>query len=232
LKNTPRTALDDCWNRIGIHGDRSCPALPPHIHCRNCAIFSAAARTLLDVPAPADSRQTATEHFARPAAAEAGHSAGAEMQSVIIFRLHTDWYAIPTAVCLEIAAVRPIHSLPHRRDATVLGVVNVNGGLLACISLAVIVGATLRPEASPTPSRRRAAVPRLLVARRAADAVVFPVDEVQGMTRFRTRDLLDVPATLAQARASYTRALLPLGARSAGLLDEKLLFSAVERSLA
>jgi chemotaxis signal transduction protein len=233
VQSPSRTAaLNDCWNHIGVHGDRSCPELPPHIHCRNCPVFSAAARALLDVPAPADSKQIATEHFARPAEVEAGHSVGAEMQSVIVFRLRAEWYAIHTSACLEIAAVRPIHSLPHRRDATVLGIVNVHGGLLACISLAVIVGASASPEATPTQSRRRAAVPRLLVARRAAATVVFPVDEVQGMTRFRARDLQDVPATATHARASYTRALLPLGDRSAGLLDEQLLFSAVERALA
>lgn len=35
-------------NRIGIHGDRSCPLLEEHIHCRNCAVYSAAATRLLD----------------------------------------------------------------------------------------------------------------------------------------------------------------------------------------
>jgi chemotaxis signal transduction protein len=232
VNNTSRIALNDCWNRIGVHGDRSCPELPPHIHCRNCPAFSAAARIILDVPAPADSRQVATEHFARPAEAEVGHSPGDQMQSVMVFRLRAEWYAIHTAVCQEIAAVRPIHSLPHRRDAAVLGVVNVHGGLLACVSLAAILGATARTEATPTQSRRRAAVPRMLVARRAAAAVVFPVDEVEGFARFRARDLRDVPATVAHARASYTRALVPLGDRLAGLLDVQLLFSAVERALA
>jgi chemotaxis signal transduction protein len=232
LKNTTRNALNDCWNHIGVHGDRSCPELPPHIHCRNCPVFSAAARTLLDVPAQADSQQIATGHFALPSDTEAGDSAVAAMQSVIVFRLCTEWYAIRTEVCLEIAAIRPIHSLPHRRDATVLGVVNVHGGLLACLSLAVIVGATAIPKASPPPAPRRDSVPRLLVARCAKAAVVFPVDEVRGMTRFRTRDLKDVPGTVSHARASFTRALLPLGLGSAGLLDEQLLFTAVERALA
>jgi chemotaxis-related protein WspD len=232
LKNTPQTALDDCWNRIGVRGDRSCAELVCHIHCRNCPVFSAAARTLLDVPAPAGLRQIATEHFARPAQAEPGHVAGADMQSAIVFRLRAEWYAIRTTVFQEIADLRPIHSLPHRRNAAVLGVVNVRGGLLVCISLAAILGATAQPEVIPTQSARRAAVPRLLVARGASGAVVFPVDEVQGMERFRARELKDVPATVAQAQANYTRALLPLGDRTVGLLDEQRLFYTVERALA
>jgi chemotaxis-related protein WspD len=231
VKDTPQIALDDCWNRIGVRGDRSCAELRRHIHCRNCPVFSAAARTRLDVPAPAAFRQIATEHFARPAQAEAGYAVSADTQSVIVFRLRAEWYAIRTAVCLEIADLRPIHSLPHRRDGAVLGVANVRGGLLVCVSLAFILGVTTQPEAAPTQSRR-AAVPRLLVTRGSAGAVVFPVDEVQGMERFRARDLKDVPATVARARATYTQALMPLGDRTVGLLDEQLLFYTVERALA
>ncbi len=182
------------------------------------------------MPAPLGSLQAATEHFARPALVEAGHTQGADVQSVIVFRLSAEWYAIRTAACLEIADVRPIHSLPHRRDAAVLGVVNVRGGLLVCISLAVILGATAGPEAPLT--RRRAAVPRLLVARGAAGAVVFPVDEVDGVERFRARDLKEVPATIAHARASHTEALMPLTERSVGLLDEQRLLETVARTLA
>ncbi len=232
LQSPSRTALSDCWNRIGVHGDRSCPELPPHIHCRNCPVFSAAARTLLDVPALAESRQIATEHFARPAEADAGHAVGAEVLSVIVFRVGAEWYAIRTAMCVEIAAVRPIHSLPHRRDATVVGVVNVHGGLMVCISLAGILGGAALPKATPTQARRCVAVPRLLVARRAGGAVVFPVDEVQGMERFLNRDLKGVPATIGRARVPYTQALLARHDGSVGLLDEQLLFSAVERALA
>jgi chemotaxis-related protein WspD len=231
VQDTPQVALDDCWNRIGVRGDRSCAELRRHIHCRNCPVFSAAARARLDVPAPAGFRQTATEHFARPAQAEAGYAVSADTQSVIVFRLRAEWYAIRTAVCLEIADLRPIHSLPHRRDGAVLGVANVRGGLLVCVSLAFILGVTAQPEAAPAQSRR-AAVPRLLVTRGSAGAVVFPVDEVQGMERFRARDLKDIPATVARARATYTQALMPLGDRTVGLLDEQLLFYTVERALA
>jgi chemotaxis-related protein WspD len=71
-----------------------------------------------------------------------------------------------------------------------------------------------------------------LVARGTAGAVVFPVDEVQGMERVRARDLKEVPATVARAQATYTRALMALGDRTVGLLDEQLLFYTVERALA
>ena len=43
---------DDCWNKIGISGDQSCPELKTFIHCRNCPVFAAAARTFFDRAAP------------------------------------------------------------------------------------------------------------------------------------------------------------------------------------
>ena len=30
----------DCWNRIGVNGDRSCPELTSFVHCRNCPVFA------------------------------------------------------------------------------------------------------------------------------------------------------------------------------------------------
>jgi chemotaxis-related protein WspD len=232
VQNTSQAVLDDCWNRIGVHGDRSCTELKRHIHCRNCPVFAAAARALLDVPAPAGSKQIATEHFARPEQADPEYAVSADMESVIVFRLGAEWHAIRTAACLEITDLRPIHSLPHRRNGAVLGVANVRGALLVCISLARILGVTALPDPTPTQSRRRAAVPRLLVARGTGGTVVFPVDEVQGMERFRARDLKDVPATVAQAKAAYTRGLIPLNDKRVGLLDEQRLFHAVKQALA
>lgn len=39
---------DDCWNQIGVEGDRSCPQLKTAIHCRNCSVYSLAGRSLLE----------------------------------------------------------------------------------------------------------------------------------------------------------------------------------------
>jgi chemotaxis-related protein WspD len=221
-----------CWNRIGVHGDRSCAELEQHIHCRNCPVFANAARALLDVPSPAGCSRIATEHFARPAQAVPEYAVGADTESVIVFRLQAEWHAIRMAACLEIVECRPIHSLPHRRNDAVLGVANVGGTLLVCVSLALILGVTPRPDPSPAQSRRHAAVPRLLVARGTGGTVAFSVDEVQGTERFRTRDLKGVPATIAQAKAARTQALIALGDKTVGLLDEQLLFRAVEQALA
>ena len=46
------TAGLDCWNSIGIAGDRSCRELEAHIHCRNCPVFASAAEEFLHRVAP------------------------------------------------------------------------------------------------------------------------------------------------------------------------------------
>ena len=48
-----RAGLNDCWNKIGVRGDGSCPELERHAHCRNCPVYSAAAAQLLDAELPA-----------------------------------------------------------------------------------------------------------------------------------------------------------------------------------
>ena len=43
---TPLIVIDageQCWNRIGVRGDRSCPELVQYTHCNNCPVFAAEA---------------------------------------------------------------------------------------------------------------------------------------------------------------------------------------------
>src|SRR5262245_53190282 len=128
-------AIDDCWNRIGVRGDKSCAELPRHIHCRNCPVYSHAARSLLDANSPPDYVEFWTEQLARPV-----EQTQSDAQSLIVFRLGDECLALPTKVCVEVAELRPIHSLPHRRNQSVLGLVNVRGELLPCVSMAAILG--------------------------------------------------------------------------------------------
>jgi chemotaxis-related protein WspD len=220
-----RPAVEDCWNRIGVRGDQSCIELGQHLHCRNCPVYAASARTLLDAPLPPDYSDFWTKHFARPSGL-----VQTALHSVIIFRVGAEWLALPTLLCAEVAHRRPIHPLPHRRSGAVLGVTNVRGELLVCLSLAAILG--LDVSARLVQEQRGVDVERFLVIGRGADAVVFPVDAVRRMHRFGSSELTELPATVSRAQAAYTSAILSWDGRTAGVLDGKLLLCAVERSLA
>lgn len=222
--SAPTRTIQDCWNRIGVRGDRSCPELKRHVHCRNCPVYSAAATRLLDGELSADYIAAWTAHFAEEKAVD---ELGTD--SIVIFRIGSEWLALPTRVFVEVADVRAVHSLPHRRSAVILGLTNVRGELLICVSLGTALGLETVAE---KPDQRRTVHKRLLVIQSEACRLVFPVDEVCGVQRFHASELGEVPATVAGAAATYTKAILPWKGKSVGCLDEQLLFYTLNRSLA
>jgi chemotaxis-related protein WspD len=219
-----RAIINDCWNRIGVHGDGSCPELKQHIHCRNCPVYSAAAADLLDGDPPANYLAEWTSHFAEPKRTEE-----IATWSVVIFRVGAEWLALPTSVVMEVANLVPVHSLPHRQNDAVLGLASVRGELLVCVSLGQIVG--VEPPLAASRERRSTVYQRLLVLRREDVRVVCPVDEVHGIHRVLLEELKDLPITVAKAAVTYSTALLSWHEQSVGILDDQLLFYSLKRSL-
>ncbi|WP_228533401.1 chemotaxis protein CheW [Pseudomonas sp. UFMG81] len=204
--------IDDCWNRIGVHGNKQCPVLERHIHCRNCEVYAAAATTLLDRYA-----QVLDEPLALAAVEE-----GAVGRSLLLFRLGEEWLALATACLAEIAPLQAVHSLPHQRSRVLLGVANVRGALVPCLSLAEL----LNVPGESTSERGGRVMPRMLILAAEGGPVVVPVDEIDGIHR------LD-PAQMQDGRdaAHFTAAVLQWRDRSVRVLDEQHLLQAVKRSL-
>lgn len=215
--------MNDCWNLIGVRGDRSCPELRVHLHCRNCPVYSAGALGLLDTDAPAGYVAEQTQHFAKPKSAT-----GLAMQAVVIFRIGAEWLALPAPCVKEVAERLPIHSLPHRQSGVILGVASVRGELLACLSLSRVLGL----DESTAETQSLLVHRRLLVLRHEQVRVVCPVDEVHSFYKFHPQDLDDVPATVSRAAATYTKKLLAWNGHSVGVLDAELLFHTLKRSAA
>ena len=214
--------IDTCWQRIGVYGDGTCPELPKFIHCRNCAVYSHAAHHLLDRPLPEASRREWTVHFAR----EEKRAPPAKL-SAVVFRLQSEWLALPSEAFQEIAERRRIHSLPHRRQGIVLGLVNIRGELLICVALGRLLGLE-QVSALPAP---RAAYDRLLVASWEGTRLVFPADEVKGIHRFQAQDLREPPATVTKSTANFAPGIFLWQQKPVGYLDLGLLFGALNRSL-
>lgn len=213
--------VDDCWRRIGVRGDGSCPLLHTHIHCRNCPTYSQAAKALLDA-------QAMTGLPAAPADREPDAEPSGTGLSCLVFRVGEEWLALPTEAVGEVTAPCPVHSLPHRRDAAVLGLASVRGSLLACLSLARLFGMEAEPDAKAGLRQGQ----RFLVLGRGRGAIALPVDEVSGVCRLRGSALQPLPATLARASTRYSQALFDDQGRSVGLLDAALVRQALTRSLA
>lgn len=218
---TGRPQINDCWNKIGVHGDGSCPELVAHAHCRNCPVYSAAALRLLDRELPPQYVKDWTEHFAK-----ANEVAERNTHSALIFRVGADWLALSTEVLDEVAELRPVRPLPHRRNGIVLGLANVRGELIICVSLGKLLG--LADGSAAEPSARG----RLVVVHHEGRRMAFPADEVQRTTRYRPQELGTVPATIARAAANYTKGILAWHDRLVACLDEDVLIRSLNRSVA
>ncbi len=216
--------VSDCWNRIGVRGDLSCQELKQHAHCRNCPIYSAAGVALLDRELTPEYREERSIHFARAEEVEA-----LETRSAFIFRIGVEWFALPASILDEVSDLRVIHSLPHRRNGIVVGLVDVRGELLICVSLGRMLGLEGSPAATPVEASK--ARPRLVVIRHDGGRTAFTADEVRGFQRYHPSKLKAVPITIAKGSSRYTNAILPWEDKAVGHLDEALVIHALNRSI-
>lgn len=145
-------------------------------------------------------------------------------QSVVIFRIGSEWLALPTSVIQEVADPHTLHSIPHRSGGVLLGLVCIRGELLLCASL----GALLSVE--KIGRGRGANDERLLVVNQKTNRLAFPVNEVYGVHRYHPRELTDVPDTLSGIAVTYTTGLLPWQNKMVGCLDSDLLFYTLDKS--
>jgi chemotaxis-related protein WspD len=250
LANLP-IAAGDCWNRIGIAGDRSCPELETHIHCRNCPVFASAARTFFDRPAPQHYLAEWTQWLAgspETVSLEAGASTALsdrDLVSVLIFRLGQEWMAFPTQAIAEVTVPRPIHRIPHRSNVILTGLVNLRGQLQLCISLHGLLGLE-SPQSSPsqfhsresgTETEKTAAIgsnptasSRLIVLRNRerSESWIFAAEEVLGVHRLPRSQMRSVSSTLANPEVSFSQAFLSWEDRSVSFLDEQRVFAALQ----
>jgi chemotaxis-related protein WspD len=211
----------DCWNRIGVWGDRSCPELIPAVHCHNCPVFAAASRRFLDNAPPPGYLEEWTERLITPIEEEA-----TDLQSVLIFRLREEWLALRVEVLLEVTTVRPVHRVPHRMGL-LAGLVNIRGELHLCVHLAQLLGANGKAVqvGSVTPhTEDQRGQSRMIVVEHDGDRWVFPVDEVDQVYRLSKAELAGTPATLARSANRLTESVFTRQERSIGLLQGARLF--------
>jgi chemotaxis-related protein WspD len=207
----------NCWQRIGVYGDQSCPELAVHTHCRNCPVFAAAGRRLFDRPPPPGYVAEWTARVAEPDPPPDG-----DTLPVVLFRVGPEWLALDVGHAVEVAPHRPVRRLPHHPpDGLVAGLVNIRGELHLAVSLARLLGLDAAPAGDP--ARRR-----LLVAAGAGGRWVFPADEVQGVRHVRRADRRPPPDTVTAATA-FTGGVFAWDGRAVGHLDAGRLFAELAR---
>lgn len=212
------TALDHCWRRIGVYGgDQSCPMLMDTLHCRNCPVFSDAARTLFD----RESEAEPAEDWHREMASEDG------LRPALVFRLGQQWLGLPPALVAEVAARQPIRRLAHRTTGRLEGVVNVRGELHLCVSLGELLGLGMRSDAGESA--------RMVLVRDDRDSrgqvLAFRCEEVLGLQHFPNNSLEPAPDTLPEPLRECVEALFPTQTGHVAMLKGEAVLELLEQAL-
>ncbi|MFM7150786.1 MAG: chemotaxis protein CheW [Gemmataceae bacterium] len=215
---TTSSGVADCWNQIGIRGDRSCPELERYVHCHNCPVYSHAGRRFLDAPSPHGYLEEWTKRLTQPIEESSGVAG-----SVVIFRLAEEWLALSVQVLVEVTSVRPIHRVPHRRGL-LAGLVNIRGELYLCVHLDQLLGLRRGEESHIGKDGSAKNINRFLVVHREGDRWVLPVEEVDQVQRFSHHELVQVPATVSRSLAHLSQGVFHWHGRAVGMLDAERLF--------
>ncbi|MDF5725126.1 MAG: chemotaxis protein CheW [Rhizonema sp. PD37] len=228
-------AVNDCWNKIGVEGDRTCPELKTVIHCRNCPVYSTVGRSLLERETPLDYLQEWTNILANTpldnleSQTNGAIVRSAETISVMIFRLGGEWLALPVRLLQEVTNPCVMHTLPHRSNELLLGLVNIRGEILMCISLGSLLDLENTTALSHPPSSFVSK--RMVVVANEQDRWVFTVDEVAGVHRFQLSELQATPVVISKATEAYTKGVISWRGQKVNYLDSDLLFYTLNRRI-
>ncbi|MCP4700200.1 MAG: purine-binding chemotaxis protein CheW [Gammaproteobacteria bacterium] len=209
-----------CWKRTGVWGQETprCPKLAEVFHCRNCEVFIQAGRSLLEREIP----EGYSEEWSKVLAVEKEEERF-DTISVLIFRIGGEWLALPTKLFAEIIPLQPAHSLPHRNNPVLIGVVNVHGEIHLCVSLMKLLG--LPAE------RREEDHEQMMVVNRDGEQWVFPVDEIHRVYRLHPNALQNAPVTVSKCTSAYTKGIFKWKDKSVAFLDADLLLYQLTRSV-
>ncbi|WP_243146597.1 chemotaxis protein CheW [Scytonema sp. UIC 10036] len=230
MEGVPNSKVLNCWNQIGIAGDRSCPELKTYIRCQNCPVYSLAGRSLLEREAPQAYIDEWTNLISQEKSLEVGNRiVSIETITVGIFRVGQEWLALSTQLIKEVMPRSTIHTLPHRSNNIFLGLVNLRGEVQICISLQEFLGI----ENSDGDRQKTSPViyERMVVVEKFGNRWVFPVDEIYGMHRIHAMELGNVPATLSKMPENYTQGLFNWKNQKVSYLDDELLFYALSKKV-
>ncbi|MFM7228649.1 MAG: chemotaxis protein CheW [Cyanobacteriota bacterium] len=214
--------MNDCWNRIGVSGDRSCSTLAEVVHCRNCVVYARAGRSLLERQPPADYLAGWTAVLAEDTA-EQRVVVGQQALALMVFRIDREILALPLHLLQEVTAPVAIHTVPYRSNDCFLGLVNIRGELLLAASLRPLLD--LPPAAGPLPSGSRMAVTAT-----GHGQWVIPIDEVLGI-HLCGQDELQSPPVVHTVAGALTRSLFAWQGRRVALVDGPRLLQALGRQV-
>jgi chemotaxis-related protein WspD len=233
-KTSVEKPMDECWQKIGVWSkEKRCPVLREVIHCRNCEVFIQSGRRLLDQDLPDAYR----EEWAGIMSSEKEEEQFQTI-SLALFRVETEWLALRTQVLSEVIDPESLkrHTLPHRKNRILTGIINVRGEIQLCVSIRELLG--IETSGGSGTSKAGSGKPadktryqRMMVIHGDDGKWVFPVSEIVGIHRIQTTAFRNVPVTVAKAQSTFTKGIFKWEGRYVAFLDDELLIYSLTRSV-
>lgn len=208
------TNKQSCWRQIGVWGAvlPRCEHLAEVIHCRNCAVFIEAGRSVFERRVPANYRSHWSTRLLKEDIREAKGA-----RSAFVFRVANEWFSLPANAVDTIAEHKSIHRLPHVNNKLIAGLANISGELLVCYSLDAILG--LRKHDKDGTKTQTKSFRRFMVTKAGGCRYVFSVDEVRGMSRYDPATLKQPPATISDTSRKYIVGTFELDSQEITAID-------------
>lgn len=215
--------INDCWNRIGVWSSATdrCHVLQDVIHCQNCNVYSNAGRTLLNRPYTDEFINEWSRIYQQKKDIEEKYD-----HSVIVFRVGDEWYGLSTGLFREVAEMRQIHSIPHRRNRVLRGIVNLRGELEICVSLGNLFHLS---KGTKKTEKGKISYERLIMIEKNHERYVFPVSEVAGIQHFNHNHVNRAPSTINMGESNFIKGIIRYENRDIGLIDDEILIHTLAR---
>lgn len=219
-------AAAQCWNTVGVWGIQlpRCARLAEVIHCRNCDSYINAGRAIFDAQIPADFEAQWTNQCEQHKSSRLKPK-----NSVFVFRLGREWFALPVQALSEILHVRKIHRIPHRSDGFVLGLSNVRGQLKICFSLQKLLGDDERIKDHHIGETKLQS--RQIVVNLDHDIFVFPVSETADVLRFDDDELTVSSLLSGRLAPALFFGVIEVGERKINCIDPGVLYESIQKHL-
>jgi len=211
-----------CLSTIGIKGDRTCAKLSEYHHCRHCPDFIDRARSFFDRPASSEYIHEWNDRLSSVITDEQKQT-----ESHLVFRLGSEWFAIPVTVVREVAVDSPVHSIPLRSGPIFLGLINIRGELHLCASLHNMLKLEETRGGPEAHGKQR----HVVIIERQEKSWAFKADEIKGIIRCDRTMEKNSPVNVGSESAACTSSVIQVGDLTVARLNESLVFSNLERSV-
>lgn len=218
------TIDDKCWRQIGAWGNQTCQELETHVHCHNCPVYVESGRHLFYQQAP----EGYLEDWGEVLALEHDESEQS-LQSVMVFQVGDEWMALDTLRFVEVSPPRRPHRIPHLKQPGFLGIVNLRGRLLLCLSLASLLDIPSATVVENNDSDEGKS--KLIIIEKDGERWAAVVNQIEGIHRFSPEDVTSPPVTVLKAANTFTKGVITMGERKVAWLDEELLFHHLKSNL-